>query len=41
MPAVAETWRRQVGLWLIPIRVPTAEVHVHADRRLAFQVLTA
>jgi hypothetical protein len=30
-----------VGLWLIPIRVPTAEVHVHADRRLAFQVLTS
>ncbi len=30
-----------MSLWLIPIRVPTAEVHVHADRRLAFQVLTA
>ena len=30
-----------MGLWLIPIRVPTAEIHVEADRRLAFQVLTA
>ena len=30
-----------MGFWLIPIRVPTAEIHVQADRRLAFQVLTA
>lgn len=30
-----------MGLWLMPIRVPRAEIHVHADRRLAFQVLTA
>lgn len=30
-----------MGFWLIPIRIPTAEVHVQADRRLAFQVLTA
>ena len=30
-----------MGFWLIPIRVPTAKVHVQADRRLAFQVLTA
>ena len=30
-----------MGLWLIPIRIPTAEVRVQADRRLAFQVLTA
>ena len=25
----------------IPIRLPTVEVHIHADRRLAFQVITA
>ena len=25
----------------IPIRLPPVEVHVHADRRLAFQVITA
>ena len=25
----------------IPIRLPTVEVHMHADRRLAFQVITA
>ena len=30
-----------MGLWFVPIRVPTAEVRVQADRRLAFQVLTA
>ena len=30
-----------MGFWFVPIRVPTAEVHVEADRRLAFQVLTA
>jgi len=30
-----------MGWWLMPIRVPTADIHVHADRRLAFQVLTA
>ena len=30
-----------MGLWLVRIRVPTAEIHVQADRRLAFQVLTA
>ena len=29
------------SLWLIHIRVPAAEVRVQADRRLAFQVLTA
>ena len=30
-----------MGLWLIDIGVPTAQIHVEADRRLAFQVLTA
>ena len=30
-----------MGLWVIRIRVPTAEIRVQADRRLAFQVLTA
>ena len=30
-----------MGLWLIRIRVPTAEIRLRADRRLAFQVLTA
>ena len=30
-----------MGLWFIRIRVPTAEIQVQADRRLAFQVLTA
>ncbi len=30
-----------MGLWNVHIRVPTAEVHVHADRRLAFQLLTS
>ena len=30
-----------MSLWFIRIRMPTAEVHLHADRRLAFQVLTA
>lgn len=26
---------------VIPVRLPPQEVHIHADRRLAFQVLTA
>lgn len=30
-----------MGFWFIPIRVPAEEIHVQADRRLAFQVLTA
>lgn len=30
-----------MGLWAIHMDVPTAEIHVEADRRLAFQVLTA
>ena len=30
-----------MGLWFIRIRIPTVQVHVEADRRLAFQVLTA
>ena len=30
-----------MGFWFIPIRVSTEEIHVQADRRLAFQVLTA
>ena len=29
-----------MGLWFIPIRVPTEQINVHADRRLVFQVLT-
>ena len=28
-------------MWLIPIRLPAMSVHIHADRRLVFQVLTA
>ena len=30
-----------LGFWLIPVRMSTAAVKVQADRRLAFQVLTA
>ena len=30
-----------MGWWFIPIRMPTAEIEIHADRRLAFQVATA
>ena len=30
-----------MGLWFIRIRIPTVQVHVEADRRLALQVLTA
>ncbi len=28
-------------MWVIPVRVEAVETHIHADRRLAFQVLTA
>lgn len=28
-------------MWVIPIRLDPVEIHIHADRRLAFQVLTA
>ncbi|MFQ5899284.1 MAG: hypothetical protein ACE5JN_13720 [Candidatus Methylomirabilia bacterium] len=28
-------------MWVIPIRMDPVETHIHADRRLAFQVLTA
>lgn len=28
-------------MWIIPVRLPPIDIHVHADRRLAFQVLTA
>lgn len=28
-------------MWVIPIRMNPVEIHIHADRRLAFQVLTA
>ncbi len=28
-------------MWVIPIRMDPVEIHMHADRRLAFQVLTA
>lgn len=28
-------------MWVIPVWLPPLEVHVHADRRLAFQVITA
>ena len=28
-------------MWVIPIRMDAVEIHIHADRRLAFQVLTA
>ncbi len=28
-------------MWVIPIRMDPVEIHIHADRRLAFQVLTA
>lgn len=30
-----------IGGWVIPIEMEPVEVHVHADRRLAFQVLSA
>lgn len=30
-----------MSAWIIPIRLSPVTVHVHADRRLAFQVLTA
>ncbi len=30
-----------MSLWVIPIRLKPADLHIHADRRLAFQVLTA
>ncbi len=30
-----------MSAWVIPIRLAPVEVHIHADRRLAFQVLTA
>jgi hypothetical protein len=30
-----------VSAWIIPIRLEPVECHIHADRRLAFQVLTA
>lgn len=30
-----------MSFWVIPVRLKPAEAHVHADRRLAFQVLTA
>ena len=29
------------SLWPVPIRLPAAEIEIQADRRLAFQVLTA
>lgn len=28
-------------MWVIPIRMAPVELHIHADRRLAFQVLSA
>lgn len=28
-------------MWVIPIRMDAVEIHIHADRRLAFQVVTA
>ena len=28
-------------MWVIPVRMEAVETHIHADRRLAFQVLTA
>ena len=28
-------------MWVIPVRLTPLEVHIHADRRLAFQVITA
>ncbi|MFQ5521233.1 MAG: hypothetical protein ACE5FK_07545, partial [Candidatus Methylomirabilia bacterium] len=28
-------------MWVIPIQMPPVEIHIHADRGLAFQVLTA
>jgi hypothetical protein len=33
--------RESDGMWMIPIRMEPVEAHIHADRRLAFQVLTA
>jgi hypothetical protein len=30
-----------VGAWIIPVQLKPVECHIHADRRLAFQVLTA
>ncbi len=30
-----------MSFWFIPIRMPTVEIEVHADRRLVFQVCTA
>ena len=30
-----------MSFWFIPIRMPTLEIEVHADRRLVFQVCTA
>ncbi len=30
-----------MSAWIIPIRLEPVECHIHADRRLAFQVLTA
>ena len=30
-----------MGFWFVHIRMPTAQIHLEADRRLAFQVLTA
>jgi hypothetical protein len=28
-------------MWVVPIRVEPVEIHIHSDRRLAFQVLIA
>ncbi|MBI4305389.1 MAG: hypothetical protein HY678_03625 [Chloroflexi bacterium] len=30
-----------MNLWVIPVRMKPVSAHIHADRRLAFQVLTA
>ncbi|MBI4220549.1 MAG: hypothetical protein HY682_10420 [Chloroflexi bacterium] len=30
-----------MSFWVIPVRMKPVEAHMHADRRLAFQVLTA
>ncbi len=30
-----------MGLWVIPQAMPAASVHIQADRRLAFEILTA
>ena len=30
-----------MSVWIIPIRLSAVTLHIHADRRLAFQVLTA